>query len=444
MAPESPAPATPVLLTNVNVFTGKSLALEYGMSVLIRDGLIADLQPGSLAPAAGTVTVDGGGRTLMPGLIDNHTHLFLSANTQAQIMDENADPEELFDRTRAEATRTLLRGFTCVRDMGGPVFGIKRDIDNGTAIGPRIYPSGAVISQTAGHGDFRPPGAQARRFGGQPSVAERLGATFIVDGRDEILTAVRENLRAGASQIKVLAGGGVVSAFDPIDVAQYTLDEMTAAVQATTDWNTYVTVHAYTPKAVRRAIQAGVACVEHGQLLDEPTVQLLADKGIWLSLQAFDEEPETASQFRREKNHEVVEGQDQVFRWARKYGVKVAYGTDILFGEPTEHQNKRFTYLSRWFSPAEALRIATYDNAQLLALSGPRNPYPAKLGIIEPGAYADVLLVDGDPTANLELIGNPDNFRVIIKDGRIVKNTLGRTGSRVFSGRDGERGSPVS
>jgi len=419
-------PAT--LFTNVNVFTGKSLVVGKDMSVLVKDGTITAVQPGTMAAPEGAMTIDGGGRTLMPGLIDNHVHIFLSASTEAQLQDPKSTPEILFGRARDECEQILLRGITTVRDMGGPAFDLKRAIDKGEAIGPRIYPSGAMISQTSGHGDFRAPTDKARRFGGELSVGELLGVGFIADGRDEVLTAVRENLRGGASQIKVMAGGGAASAYDPLDVTQYTLDELRAAVEATSDWNTYVAAHAYTPKAVRRSVEAGVSCIEHGQLLDEATMQLLADKGIWLSLQALDEAPPTASELKRAKKHMVVEGTDNAFTWARKYGVKLAFGTDILL-EPdlAKNQITDYTKLTKWFTPAEALKLVTYDNAELLALSGPRNPYPGKLGVIEPGAYADVLLVDGDPTTDLNVIGDPDrNFKVIMKNGGIFKNTLPR------------------
>lgn len=416
------------LFTNVNVFTGKSLVLGRNMSVLVKDGKIAAVQPGTVSAPDGAVIIDGGGRTLMPGLIDNHVHIFLSASTEAQLADPKSTPAVLFGRARDEAERMLMRGFTSVRDMGGPAFELKRAIDKGEAIGPRIYPSGAMISQTSGHGDFRAPEEKSRRFGGQLSPAELLGVSFLADGRDEVLTAVRENLRGGASQIKVLAGGGVTSVYDPLDVTEYTFDELTAAVEAAGDWNTYVTAHAYTPKAVRRCVDAGVLCIEHGQLLDEPTMQLLADKGIWLSLQAFDDAPPTASESARIKKHTVVEGTDNAFTWARKYGVKLAFGTDRLLNpEMAKSQITDYTKLTKWFRPAEALKLATYDNAQLLALSGPRNPYPGKLGVIESGAYADVVLVDGDPTTSLDVIGNPDrNFNVIMKNGQIFKNTLAK------------------
>jgi imidazolonepropionase-like amidohydrolase len=313
-----------------------------------------------------------------------------------------------------------------VRDVGGPSFKTKRDIDAGKEIGPRIYPSGATVSQTSGHGDSRLPSEKSRRFGGTVSLGEQLGVGFIADGRDEVLTAVRENLRAGASQIKVMAGGGAASAYDPLDVAQYTLDELKAAVDAADDWNTYVTVHAYTVKAVRRAVEAGVKCIEHGQLLDEPTVKLLADKDVWLSLQTLEEAPATQTENVKAKKHLVVEGTSNAYTWAKKYKVKLAWGTDYLFfPKQNVDQTPSILKLKQWFSPAEILKMVTHDNAELLALSGPRNPYPGKLGVVEKDAYADLLLVDGDPIANLELFTDPEkNFKIIMKNGQIYKNTL--------------------
>lgn len=259
------------------------------------------------------------------------------------------------------------------------------------------------------------------------SRGERLGANFIADGRDEVLTATREDLRAGASQIKVMAGGGAASAYDPLDVTQYTLDEMKAAVEAAGDWGTYVTVHAYTPRAVRRAVEAGVKCIEHGQLLDQATMKLLGEKGIWLSLQALDEAPPTADENVRQKKHTVVAGTDNAFRWAKQFGVKLAWGTDFLF-MPAQNvkQNSDIIKLKQWMTPAEILKLVTHDNAQLLALSGPRNPYPGKLGVVQPGALADLILVDGNPLEDLSLVADPQKrFLVIMKDGRLYKNSTG-------------------
>jgi imidazolonepropionase-like amidohydrolase len=428
VAAKPAAPQTAVLFENVRIFDGTSDHLSASSNVLVVGNVITSIPAKPIAAPAGTAVarIQGGGRTLMPGLIDNHVHIFMSASSQAELMDPKATFASLEAQAAEEARLMLLRGFTAARDMGGPVFGIKRAIDSGAAVGPRIYPSGAMISQTSGHGDFRMPEDRSRRFGGQMTAGELMGIGFIADGRDEVLTATRENLRAGASQIKVMAGGGAASAYDPLDVSQYTLDELKAAVEAADDWNTYVTVHAYTPRAVRRAVEAGVKSIEHGQLLDEATMQLLAEKGVFLSLQALDEAPATATALTKAKKHTVVEGTDNAFKWARKHQVKLAWGTDLMFvPAQMKNQNTDVLKLKQWMTPAEVLQLVTHDNAELLTLSGPRNPYPGKLGVVEVGALADMLLVDGDPVANLSLVADPGkNFVVIMKDGKVYKNSL--------------------
>ena len=419
---------TAVLIQNVRIFDGTSDRLSAPSNVLVLGNLIKTISKTPIAPPPGTSVrlIQGGGRTLMPGMSDMHVHIFMSASSQAQLMDPKVSFATLEARATEEARLMLLRGFTAARDMRGPVFGIKRMIDMGKVPGPRIYPSGAMISQTSGHGDFRMPKDRAHRFGGEITRGELLGIGFIADGRDEVLAATREDLRAGATQIKVMAGGGAASAYDPLDVAQYTLDELKAAVEAADDWGTYVTVHAYTPKALRRAIEAGVKCIEHGQLLDEPTVQLLGEKGIWLSLQALDEAPATQTDAVRAKKHQVVQGTDNAYKWAKKYNVKLAWGTDLMFvPAQNKNQNTDILKLKTWFTPAEILKMVTHGHADLLALSGLRNPYPGKLGVVKADALADLLLVDGDPLANLDLIGDPEkNFLVIMKDGKIYKNIL--------------------
>ena len=430
-APSASAPPpkpTAVLIENVSVFDGKSERLSAPSNVLVVGNKIQSMSAAPISPPAdATLTrINGAGRTLMPGLIDNHVHIVMTASTMAQMSDPNAKFEVIEARGAEEARQTLLRGFTTVRDLGGPVFGIKKAIDTGKAEGPRIYPSGAMVSQTSGHGDSRLPHERSRRFFGKPSLGEEMGFSFIADGRDEVLAATRENLRYGATQIKVHAGGGAATAYDPLDVTQYTLDELKAAVEAAEDWNTYVTVHAYNARSVRRSVEAGVKVIEHGQLLDEATVKLLGDKGIFLSLQALDPAPPWAPANIREKKDEVIRGTDNAFRWAKQHKVKLLWGTDFLFNpEQNKNQNKDILKLKQWFTPAEVLKLLTFDNAQVFQLSGPRNPYPGKLGVVEPGAYADLLLVDGDPLANLDLVADPTkNFVLIMKDGRIHKNLL--------------------
>ncbi len=415
------------LFRNVRVFDGSTEQLSQPTNVLVVGNAITAIGADATAPDPDTLSIDGNGRTLMPGLIDNHVHITMSAWSQAEALADGMTTEKMEVRAAAEAEAMLLRGFTAARDMGGPVFSLKAGIDSGKYNGPRVWPSGAMISQTSGHGDGRLPNERSRRIFGEVSKGENLGVNFIADGRDEVLNATRENLRFGASQIKVMAGGGAATAYDPLDVTQYTFDELKAAVEAADDWNTYVTVHAYTVKAVRRAIDAGVKCIEHGQLLDEATMKLLADKGIWLSLQALDEAPPTAPENVRLKKKQVIDGTDNAFKWAKKYGVKLAWGTDFLF-LPAQNvkQSTDILKLKQWLSPAEILKLLTHDNAQLLALSGLRSPYPGKLGVVETGALADLLLVDGDPIADIDLLSTPDkSFVLIMKDGKIYKNALG-------------------
>lgn len=424
--PANTLPAqTPVLFRNVKVFNGTSSKLSGPMNVLVEGGKITRIEATPIDAPADAMLIEGDGRTLMPGLIDNHVHLTMSAWSQAEALAEGMTAAKMEVRAAEESKAMLMRGFTAARDMGGPIFDLKTGIDKGKYIGPRVWPSGAMISQTSGHGDGRLPSERSRRIFGEVSKGENLGVNFIADGRDEVLNATRENLRFGASQIKVMAGGGAATAYDPLDVTQYTLDELKAAVDAADDWNTYVTVHAYTVKAVKRAVDAGVKCIEHGQLLDEATMKLLADKGIWLSLQALDEAPPTAPENVRLKKKQVVDGTDSAFKWAKKYGVKLAWGTDFLF-LPAQNKNQStdILKLKQWLNSAEILKLLTHDNAELLALSGLRSPYPGKLGVVETGALADLLLVDGDPLADIDILSTPDkSFVMIMKDGRIFKDT---------------------
>ena len=415
-----------LLFREVRVLDTARGTLGAPTDVLVRGNRIAAIGDGA-RPTASARVIEGHGRTLMPGLIDVHWHSTFTALSQADLLAPDASPEKLAATVATESARTLMRGFTSVRDAGGPIFELKAAIDAGKMPGPRIWPSGAFVSQTSGHGDLRQPHERSRRFFGKPSMAEEMGATFIADGRDEVLTAVRENLRMGASQIKLMAGGGTSSAYDPVDVTQYTFDEMRAAVEAAEDWGTYVTVHAYTVRAVRRAIEAGVKCIEHGQLLDEDTLKLMAERGIWLSTQTLRASTEDMDPLRREKRKPVIEGQARTIAAAKRSGVRMAWGTDFLFDPALNvEQNAYILLLREWFTPAEILKMVTHDNAELLALSGLRSPYQGRLGVVGAGALADLLLVEGNPLTDLEVVADPErNFVVIVKDGRIVKRADG-------------------
>jgi imidazolonepropionase-like amidohydrolase len=421
----STAPA--VLFRDVRIFDGVSNTLSSPSSVLVSGNTIATISEEPIEPPSGATVIDGGGRSLMPGLIDAHWHAMLAAIPLAVL--RVADIGYINLVAGKVATETLLRGFTSVRDVGGPVFALKRAIDDGVIAGPRIYPSGAMLSQTSGHADFRFPYEVPSDPAAPLSHAEVIGVAAIADGVDAVLRAAREQLMQGASQIKVMAGGGIASPYDPIDVTQYSEEEIRAAVGAAADWGTYVAVHAYTPRAIQRAIAAGVLSIEHGQLMDEATAQMMADQGIWLSLQPFldDEDaiPYPEGTPNRAKQLDVAAGTDRAYELAIQYGLKLAWGTDTLF-DPVlaTKQGKQLAKMTRWFTPAEALAMATSANAELLALSGPRNPYPGMLGLVQEGVLADLLLVDGDPLQDLTLIADPErNFHVIMKDGRIFKQT---------------------
>jgi imidazolonepropionase-like amidohydrolase len=423
-------PPGSTLFQNIRIFDGKNAELSAPSNVLVRGNKIERIstEPIPTDRRGDTAIIDGGGRTLMPGLIDAHWHVAL-ASIPRNIA-HYGDIGYINLLASKEARATLLRGFTTIRDTGGASFALKRAIDEGVIDGPRIYPSGAAISQTGGHGDSRPQYEIPKAAGAPLSQSERIGQNLIADGVDQVLLRVREQFMQGASQIKLMAGGGVASDFDPLDVTQYTEAELRAAVAAAENWGTYVTVHAYTPRAIRAAINSGVKCIEHGHLIDEATAQLMAEKGIWWSIQPFVGD-EFASRFaegsaNRAKALLVIKGTDTAYRLAKKYKIKTAWGSDIVFSPHLmKTHGEQLTKLLAWYTPAEILKMATADNGELLTLCGPRNPYPGKLGVVEEGALADLIIVDGDPLANLKLVDNPDkNFVVIMKDGKIYKNTI--------------------
>jgi imidazolonepropionase-like amidohydrolase len=433
LLPAQAQPGAAVLFQNVRIFDGRSDTLSAPSSVLVRDNKIAKISSAAIAAiaadAAPTVVIDGGGRVLMPGLIDAHWHAMLIRPTPAVAIAGDVGYNNLL--AAAEATDTLMRGFTTVRDVGGPSFGLKQAIDDGLVPGPRIYPSGAMITVTSGHGDFRQRSELPRTIGGMLSRMEQVGGSMVADSPDEVRVRVREQLMQGASQVKLTAGGGVSSPFSPIDAVTFTEPELRAAVEAAENWGTYVVAHAFTSAAIQRAIAVGVKCIEHGFLMDDATARLIAEKGVWLSLQPLPEEMRQnlrEGSVERAKAEEVWPGIGRAYEFAKKYKLKTAWGTDVLFSQAlAQRQGAILASLVRWYTPAEALAMATGTNGELLALSGKRNPYPGKLGVVEEGALADLLLVDGNPIDNIKLIEDPArNFLVIMKDGKVHKNLVAK------------------
>ncbi|MCL7999956.1 amidohydrolase family protein [Brucella sp. 21LCYQ03] len=420
------APDKPMLLKNISIFDGVTDKLVVGKGILIKDGKIeAFVDEGNVVNDA--TVIDGAGMTAMPGLIDMHWHTMLAAIPMTVAM--TADIGYLYLVAAQEAEKTLMRGFTTVRDAGGPSFALKRAIDESRFMGPRIYPAGAMISQTSGHGDFRMrtdiPTSQQSNL----SAAEKAGISAIADGSDEVLRRTREQLMLGASQIKIMVGGGVSSFYDPLDSIQFTAAEVQAAVNAASDWGTYVCAHVYTSAGIKRAIDNGVQCIEHGQLADDETIRRIAGEGVWWSIQPFladsDSNPKSVPEARAQQIR-IAEGTVRCFELGQKYNAKMAWGTDVVFNpQGTASQTRQLAKTAQWFGNFGALKMATSTNAALLKLSGDRNPYKSALGVLEPKAYADILLVDGNPLNDISLIADPDkNFRLIMKDGVIFKNTL--------------------
>jgi imidazolonepropionase-like amidohydrolase len=416
----------PIIFTNFLLFDGKSNALRGGLALIVEGGRIKAVATGNPAGPEGSRTIDCGGRVVMPGLIDAHWHSIFAALPVSTLF--AADVGYIFLAASAEAERTLMRGFTTVRDLGGPSFALKQAIDDGLVPGPRIYPCGAMITTTGGHGDLRPLADLPRSPGGPVSAMERTGAANIADSADEVRLRVREQLLEGASQIKLVGGGGVSSPRTTLDMMTFSEAELRAGVEAAADRNTYAAVHAYPPAAIQRAIAAGAQCIEHAHLMDEPTARLMAEKGIWLSIQPFVSEDDAAPLGGQSRINfgQVVAGTSTAYPLAKDHKLKTAFGSDLLFSaEKATRQGIMLTHLKRWYENAEILRMATATNGELLALSGPRNPYPGKLGVIEEGALADLIVLDGDPIANIALIENPEkNFLIIMKDGKIHKDAL--------------------
>ncbi len=419
-------PGRPTLLTNLRYFDGTTLQMQSGRDILVDDGRIAGLPNNGSAPD-GAEIIDCRGRAVTPGLIDCHWHATLVSVSQITALTQDIAFIHLV--AGQEAGATLMRGFTTVRDTGGPVFGLKLAIDRGILAGPRIFPSGAMISQTSGHGDFRLLNTLPRMPGDAADYTERTGVAAIADGEAEMLRRTREQLMKGASQIKIMAGGGVTSLYDPLDTAQFLEEEMRSAVSAAADWGTYVCAHVYTPQGIQRALRAGVKSIEHGQLADVESVRMMREEGAWWSIQPFlqDEDSNPRSDpIQQAKGAQVAQGTVRAFEMGRAEGVSMAFGTDILMNPGgAQSQGRQLVKLARFMAPLEALRMATGHAGELLAMSGERTPYPGKLGVIEEGALADLLVWDGEPETDLDFLSDPaTNLRLVMKGGRVFKETL--------------------
>ncbi|WP_217360730.1 metal-dependent hydrolase family protein [Ruegeria arenilitoris] len=410
-----------VLIRGAQVFNGCDEELA-DVDVLVSGQLISAIGSDLEAPE-GAFEIDAEGYTLIPGLIDAHWHGVFAEATIAQLA---LTGEGYWNLLAAKAQNNALsRGFTTVRDVAGPMFDIARATNEGLIDGPRVFPSGPALSITAGHQDFRITRDVPTPLGELHSFEEG-NMFYLADGVPAVLKRVRENLMQGATHIKLMAGGGVTSSYDPIHVIQFTDEEFQAAVEATEAWGTYVTTHAINDEAVRHSVENGARSVEHGHMATRETLQMMKDKDVWLSMQPFmdDEDAPALNEFQKAKYKFVTDGTDFVYKTAKELGLKIAFGTDTLFSaDLAERQGAVLAKMERWFTPYETLKMATCDNAELLKMSEKVTPYPlGPLGVIEEGAYADMILVNGNPLEDLQLISDAKaNFGMIMKDGTIYK-----------------------
>lgn len=420
-----------VLITNVSVWDGSSNSAKAGVDVLVEDNKIKKVAKGIKAPGANVI--DGKGGTLTPGLIDMHQHLTLNGGTAAG---EKWDAYVQGAHASRAAEYLLRSGFTTIRDIAGNTIGLKKAINENILPGPRMYTSGPALGPTGGHSDWAPRTAAP----GYEAYQEKVGNTHVVDGRAEWLRAGRWNLRNGADFLKVMAGGGVASEFDPLHLQSPSPEEMTAAVQAAKEYGTYVAIHAYTDDAYLKSLQAGVRSFEHGFLTTEKSIKPLAESGAWWSFQPFGgyktlcgAYPDWYTEGMKKKGKMVCEGVKNTIKLMKQYKVKTFTGSD-MFGWDNWHNalvnaasptvdlpdDLKYTSLESMImstsAPGQFLREETNQN---------RNDFiEAKLGVIEEGAWADMLIWNDDPTKDISLILKEQNLKMIMKDGKVFKNLL--------------------
>ena len=434
-----------VLFTNVNVFDGTSDKLVTGMDVLVTGNLIGKIGKGLSADKEVTV-IDGGGRTLMPGLIEGHGHLMMNGNSLSDI-ENSRNWEELASRAAAKADMALMSGFTSWRDMGGMGAGLKKTIDAGLLKGPRIYPSGAFIGPTGSHADFRNFTTPNETVYGANSSGARLGLTFTADDAGMIKAGARQNFMQGATQIKIMSSGGVASAFDPWQLDAYSAEEIQAAVEIADAYGSYVGSHAYSKKSIMRCLENGVKTIEHGFSFDGEIAALMKEKGAYMTTNTHAFSPELgkieAISSSPAAARKAASASAAFAGWVdnvKKYRPKFGFQADCVGGnESCKKQTDHEIWLSaNLLGNHYTLKSLTSVNGEILAMTGDTlNPYPdGKLGVIEEGAYADILLVDGNPLEDITAIGGSeqwfdapardgvDNLRIIMKDGVIYKNSL--------------------
>lgn len=408
-----------IVFENAGLLDVEAGEVRPGTNVLVEDDRIREVSDRPIAAGDGR-RVDVAGRTLMPGLIDAHVHAVITTMNLGAMA--NRPLMVVAQEARKILEGMIARGFTTVRDAGGADWGLAESVERGLIDGPRIFHAGRVLSQTGGHGDLRPRTDDVDVCGCQVFTS---GFSHVADGVPAVRKAAREELRRGARQVKIMASGGVASPTDPIWNLQYSEEEMRAIVEEAQSWRTYAMAHAYTPEAISRAVRCGVRTIEHGNLIDAETAARMKTHGAYLvpTLVTYFKIEELGRalgfpEVSQRKVKDVLDAGLRSLEIARDAGVPMGFGTDLL-GETHEHQSAEFGIRAQVLSPLEILRSATRVNAEILGQAG-------ELGVVAPGARADLLVVEGDPLRDLSLLeGQGKHLAAVVKGGRFVVDRLG-------------------
>lgn len=416
-------------IINANVFDGRNPVLKPHCTIVIENNMVKEITQEHVCTDTFEEVIDAKGKVVIPGLVDSHVHLFYVYNPDRM---DSVTMEQIAVRQTVFAKEILMRGFTTVRDGGGCVYGLKTNIDEGFVPGPRIYPSYAMLTQTCGHGDCRPNRAQRRDANGvYCSPRMNLGDAVIADGVPEVLRAAREQLFMGASQIKIMASGGLLSPFDPLLGTQYTLEEMKAAVDVAKGYGTYVMAHIYTSEAMKQAAEAGVMCFEHATIMDEETARIIKDKGIWVSPQPQFPPNKDNNKLPPTKvavREKIVAGEAFTTELINKYDLPILYGTDLLRDEANVNGPRQLRDLGaykRRFGSYRGLVSATGNANEIIKMTTLMDAYPeGKIGVLESGSFADLLIVEGNPVEDLDVLCDVNNIKLIMKDAVVYKNEM--------------------
>lgn len=401
------------LIKNVNVFDGKNSTLQTAKNIIIEENIVKEITSDKVSEEHFEEIIDGKNLTAMPGMVDAHVHLGYTFMADSFIDYDLAI-------SAAVSEKVLMKGFTTVRDAGGIVQGLKKAFDQEVLAGPRIFPSNSCITQTCGHGDMYDHSIRELQY-------KIPTFSVLADGIPEVIRGVREQFYKGASQIKIMAGGGCSSKHDPLQTIQFSFDEMKAAVDTAADYGTYVMAHLYTPDCMMRAAKAGIKSFEHAHLMDEESAKMIQSEGIFVAPMPQFSKPHKPGRPMSKKGQMVRESEPNATELINKYDLKILFGTDLMINAPDYEpaESVDLTYYKKRFGSFKTLVSATGNANEVFKLSTYQNPYPdGKLGILEEGSYADILLVEGNPIEDVEVLSDTDNIKLIMKDAKVYKNTL--------------------